>query len=67
MKIRLLNSCGYIGMDNVEFPVEVEGELYGRSGFMVLGSEIMRVGGGAIAWDPDWEYCWTSSDAEKAE
>lgn len=67
MKIRLLNSCGYSGMDNVGFPVEVEGELYGRSGFMVLGTEIMRVGGDAIDWDPDWEYCWPSSGAEAAE
>lgn len=47
MKIRLLNDGGYIGMERVGFPVEVEAarSTYGVvNGFDVPDAELRRIG-----------------------
>ena len=62
LKIRLLND-GYFGnMENVKFPVIVEGVRLTGTLYSVLGSELLRVGAskfnqeGDEFWDPDYKY-----------
>lgn len=55
LKVKLLNDGGYGDMENVKFPVIVEGEDFEGQGCDILGSELIRVG--AIAkcrWNPDF-------------
>ena len=44
LKIKLLNDGGYGDMENVKFPVIVEGEKWGHRGFDVLVSELNKHG-----------------------
>lgn len=65
MKIRLLNSDGYFGMEVVEFPVEVEAEIDGGNA-LVSCAELYRIGSKPY-FGPSGAYCFTSSSWEKAE
>lgn len=58
LKIKLLNDGGYGDMENVNFPVIVEGEDFESQGCDILGSELIRVGATVTdhGWDPDWKY-----------
>lgn len=62
MKIKLLNDGYYGDMENVIFPVEVEGEEWCGYGFDVLGSEIIRVGGNPDCWNPEELYYWRNGE-----
>lgn len=64
MKIKLLNDGGYGDMDNVNFPVVVEGVDWGGYGFDVKGSEIIKVTGDAEGWDCDADYFWENDEVE---
>lgn len=44
LKVKLLNDGGYGDMENVKFPVIVEGEDFVGQGCNILGSELVRVG-----------------------
>ena len=58
LKVKLLNDGGYGDMENVKFPVIVEGEDFEGQGCDVLGSELIRIGAGNDndVWDPDYRY-----------
>ena len=67
MKIRLLSDDGYMGMDNVKFPVEVDAEVDGICA-TVPESELHRIGCAEEFEDPDdpfWPFY--GSSWEKAE
>lgn len=64
MKIKLLNNGGYGDMEDVKFPVEVEGANWEDSGFDVSGSEIIRVGGDARYWNANVHYFWLNEEVE---
>lgn len=54
MKIRLLNAGGYCGLEDVDFPVEVEAETRATGYCEVSSEELQRVGGDAeVLNDPD--------------
>lgn len=58
LKVKLLNDGGYGDMENVKFPVIVEGEDFEGEGFLVSGSELIRVGASNDndVWDPNYKY-----------
>lgn len=61
MKIKLLNNNEYLGLAHVAFPAEVESnstEYYGGSNMLcvVLGSELIRVGGDQAVINPERQY-----------
>lgn len=62
LKVRLLNDGGYGDMENVKFPVIVEGMYLENDLYGVSGSELLRVGAfkfnqeGDELWDPDYRY-----------
>lgn len=61
MKVTLLNDGGYTGLEKVQFPVEVEGELLKRGSFSIKGEELIAIGGEYEAFDPSFGY-WFSED-----
>ena len=67
MKVRLLNSGGYAGMDNVKFPVVVDAD--GCSGNMceVSGGELINAGACAYAWDESRLYTFCEDEFEVIE
>lgn len=65
MKIKLLHDGGYGDMENVKFPVEVEGKDWGGMGCDVTGAEIMRVGGNLGEWEPNTLYYWDNNEIQR--
>lgn len=58
---KLFSSYMYDGLDNVEFPVTVNGfRTKGSTAFYVLGSELIRVGADPDAFEPDFPYCFSN-------
>ena len=53
MKVKLLNDDGYAGMENVNFPIEVEAEVSGSGYASIPESELHRIGCSDAFWDPD--------------
>lgn len=53
MKVKLLNDDGYAGMENVNFPIEVEAEVYGSGYASIPESELRRLGCSDAFEDPD--------------
>jgi len=65
MRIRLLNDAGYMGMEYIEFPVEVEAEVNGPCA-TVPESEMHRIGCAGAFEDPDdpfWPFYGNSWEA----
>lgn len=63
MKIRLLNDGYFIGMEAVEFPVEVEAEHFpkdesGAERFGVKLSELTRVGSDTKKFHKGTQFWW---------
>lgn len=58
LKVRLLNDGGYGDMENVKFPVIVDGADYHGVGCNVLGANLVKVGASNEhdVWDIDYEY-----------
>lgn len=58
LKVKLLNDGGYGYMENVKFPVVVEGEDFEGQGCDISGSELIRVGTNNEddVLDPDYTY-----------
>lgn len=56
MKVKLLCNGGHGGMENVKFPVVVEGDYFSTLGCDVLGSELIRVGGNDECFCQDHGY-----------
>lgn len=65
MKIKLLNDGGYGDMENVKFPVEVEGKDWHGLGVHVSGAELIGVGADAEEWDSNVSYFWPNEDISK--
>lgn len=65
MKIKLLNDGGYSGMENVKFPVEVEGQDWLGLGYDVSGSELIRIGADPEKWKSHCSYCWANDEVKK--
>ena len=69
MKIRLLNCDGYVGMEYVKFPAEVDAEVVEVAGgvlAIVPESEMHRIGCSDAFSDPDdpvWPFCRGSWEA----
>lgn len=65
-KFVLLNHGGYFGgLEKLEYPIEVLGAQDGLSELvMVLGSELIKIGGlpegedGDEGFDPEWKYAF---------
>lgn len=66
MKIRLLNSDGYFGMEHVRFPVEVDAVVDAGGKALVSCAELYRIGSKPY-FGPSGAYCFTSSSWEAAE
>lgn len=58
MLVKLLNDGGYGDMENVKFPVVVDGVDYKGQGCDVLGSELIRVGVTVAEHGWDQDYCY---------
>lgn len=59
LKVKLLKDGGYGDMENVKFPVIVEGEDFEGQGCDILGIELIRVGAtydNREVWDPNFKY-----------
>lgn len=56
MKVKLLNNSVYDGMENVKFPVIVEGVCYEGLGVDVLGSELISAGASNDCFDEEYTY-----------
>lgn len=65
MKIRLLKNPGYVGMDDVEFPVEVEAEVRDLNVY-VPNRELYRIGA-TRGFDGLSAYCFPRESWEAAE
>lgn len=67
MKIRLLNDDGYMVLEDVNFPVEVEAEERASGYVYVKTDELVRIGGDSdLLDDPDdqtWPFCPESWEA----
>lgn len=60
MKVTLSDSCAYVGLDEVNFPVEVEGKLLESGSFIIKGEELLSIGGEHESFDPSFPY-WFSA------
>lgn len=57
LKVKLLNDGGYGGMENVKFPVIVDGIDIDGAGCGIKGNEIIRIGAdNGKQWDDDFRY-----------
>lgn len=57
LKVKLLNDGGFSDMENVKFPVIVEGVDLEGQGCGIKGSEIIRIGAdNSKQWDDDSRY-----------
>jgi hypothetical protein len=71
MKIKLLNDGGFVGMELVEFPVEVEAVFYDcnqktkeKSHYKVSSSELFRVGSSRGSFREGNEYNFLIEEVE---
>lgn len=60
MKVTLSDSCAYVGLDEVNFPVEVEGKLLESGSFIIKGEELLSIGGEHESFGPSFPY-WFSA------
>lgn len=65
MKIRLLNSDGYFGMEVVEFPVEVEAEITDGRAYVTYDT-LVTIGADGDSFF-DMPHCFSAESWEAAE
>lgn len=56
LKVKLLNNCGYGGMENVKFPVIFKVCLSGSKVHMVSGRKLIRAGASTDWFSPEILY-----------
>lgn len=69
MLVKLLNDGGFGDMENVKFPVVVEGVDYEGHGCTILGRELVRAGASNEnynVWDLDYSYYFNYGTACEA-
>jgi len=67
MKVTLLNAGGYVGLEEVDFPVEVEGKLLETGSFSIKGEELIFIGGEYEAFDFSFSYMFLSHNCKVRE
>lgn len=63
LKVKLLSDGDYGGMDNVNFPVIVEG-FYVGVGIGILGAELINLGAEFIDADEEYYFSLLSGECE---
>ena len=69
MKVLLLNDGTYgSGLENVNYPVEVEAEVYKNAPtcITILGSELIRIGGNPDDFIPRYPYFFEEKEFKPA-
>ena len=61
MRVLLLSASGYIGLEAVKFPVEVEARRI-NSSFRISCDELERIGADMEAFIVDLHYFWTEAN-----
>lgn len=67
MKVRLLNGGGYVGMDNVKFPVVVDADGCTENMCKVSGSELINAGACPCEWEESHLYNFCEDEFEVIE
>ncbi|QZA71181.1 hypothetical protein AH01_63 [Pantoea phage AH01] len=67
MKIRLLNNDGFGGLENVKFPVEVDGQPWQNCGYDVVSSDLLPFGADPELWGDEALAFWHNHEVEVVE